>query len=75
MIYRQNQMSDDSKKYEEQQKHNVVVMMEMQDTINQLQRELSALGKQTRRPVSASASTAGIQVILILFIDIFFIDL
>ncbi|XP_060555548.1 uncharacterized protein LOC132716319 isoform X1 [Ruditapes philippinarum] len=60
-IFGQNQMSDDSKKYEEQQKHNVVVMMEMQDTINQLQRELSALGKQTRRPVSASASTAGIQ--------------
>ncbi|XP_053387320.1 uncharacterized protein LOC123542904 [Mercenaria mercenaria] len=57
----QNQMSEDSKKYEEQQKHNVVVMMEMQDTINQLQRELSALGKQTRRPMSESVSAAGAQ--------------
>lgn len=57
----QNQMSEESKKYEEQQRHNVVVMMEMQDTINQLQRELSALGKQTRRPLSESVSTAGAQ--------------
>lgn len=55
-------MSEESKKYEEQQRHNVVVMMEMQDTINQLQRELSALGKQTRRPTSESMSAAGAQV-------------
>ena len=50
-------MSEDAKRYEEQQRHNMVVMMEMQDTINQLQRELSALGKQGRRPISESAST------------------
>ena len=34
-------------------------MMEMQDTINDLQRELSALGKTARRPVSDGVSTPG----------------
>ena len=37
-------MSEDAKKYEDQQQRNMVAMMEMQDTINHLQRELSALG-------------------------------
>ncbi|XP_052240245.1 myosin-11-like [Dreissena polymorpha] len=54
----QNHMADESKKYEEQQQRNMVAMMEMQDTINHLQRELSALGKQSRRPASESISTA-----------------
>ncbi|KAL4216430.1 hypothetical protein ACF0H5_024155 [Mactra antiquata] len=57
----QNQMADDGKKYEDQQRHNVVVMMEMQDTINQLQRELSSLGKQNRQATSGSASALGNQ--------------
>lgn len=30
-------------------RHNTVVMMEMQDTINELQRELTALGKASSR--------------------------
>ena len=34
-------------------------MMEMQDTINDLQRELSALGKTARRPLSDGVSTPG----------------
>lgn len=34
-------------------------MMEMQDTINELQRELSALGKSTRKTRSASSSLHG----------------
>ena len=52
-------MSEDAKKYEEQLRHNQVVMMEMQDTITELQRELSALGKTPRRPMSDSVSTPG----------------
>ena len=35
----------ESKKHEEQIRHNTVVMMEMQDTINELQRELGNLGR------------------------------
>jgi len=41
-------MSEDAKKYEDQQQRNMVAMMEMQDTINHLQRELSALGMCSR---------------------------
>ncbi|XP_052786896.1 myosin-10-like isoform X9 [Mya arenaria] len=58
----QTQMSEDAKRYEEQQQRNVVAMMEMQDTINHLQRELSALGKQGNRPMSESVSTAAQQL-------------
>ena len=38
-------------------RHNTVVMMEMQDTINELQRELTALGKAAGqdRPSSEGA--------------------
>ncbi|KAK6184648.1 hypothetical protein SNE40_007080 [Patella caerulea] len=41
-------IDETSKKHEEQMRHNTVVMMEMQDTINGLQRELSTLGKAPR---------------------------
>ncbi|XP_055955543.1 myosin-11 isoform X3 [Patella vulgata] len=41
-------LDETSKKHEEQLRHNTVVMMEMQDTINGLQRELSTLGKAPR---------------------------
>ncbi|WAR30176.1 hypothetical protein MAR_003744 [Mya arenaria] len=58
----QRSMSEDAKRYEEQQQRNVVAMMEMQDTINHLQRELSALGKQGNRPMSESVSTAAQQL-------------
>ena len=57
--YRQGQLSEEAKTYEEQLRHNTVVMMEMQDTINELQRELSALGKTPRRPLSENMSTPG----------------
>ena len=37
--------------------------MEMQDTINELQRELSAIGKSSaRKPRSAASSAAGLAV-------------
>ena len=52
-------MSEEARKYEEQLRHNTVVMMEMQDTINELQRELSALGKTARQPLSDEVSTPG----------------
>jgi len=56
-------MHDDSKKYEEQNQRNMASMLEMQDTINQLQRELSVLGKQSRRsPSEMGMSTAPQQV-------------
>ncbi|XP_041355858.1 uncharacterized protein LOC121373345 isoform X2 [Gigantopelta aegis] len=42
------QFEEESRKHEEQLRHNTVVMMEMQDTINELQRELSALGSKRR---------------------------
>ncbi|XP_067653461.1 putative leucine-rich repeat-containing protein DDB_G0290503 [Haliotis asinina] len=48
------QFEEDSKKHEEQLRHNTVVMMEMQDTINDLQRELSTLGKSAKRSRSAT---------------------
>ncbi|XP_076439302.1 uncharacterized protein LOC143278152 isoform X3 [Babylonia areolata] len=54
--YLQQKQMDDAQKYEEQIRHNTVVMMEMQDTINELQRELSAIGKAATKPRSASAS-------------------
>ena len=57
--FRQGQMSEEARKYEEQLRHNTVVMMEMQDTINELQRELSALGKTARQPLSDEVSTPG----------------
>ena len=41
----QSQFEVESKKHEEQIRHNTVVMMEMQDTINELQRELGNLGR------------------------------
>uniref|UniRef100_K1QX36 Uncharacterized protein n=1 Tax=Magallana gigas TaxID=29159 RepID=K1QX36_MAGGI len=41
----QQQLNEESRKHEEQMKHNTVVMMEIQDTINELHRELTALGK------------------------------
>lgn len=41
----QKQFEVESKKHEEQIRHNTVVMMEMQDTINELQRELGNLGR------------------------------
>ncbi|CAC5411819.1 unnamed protein product [Mytilus coruscus] len=41
----QKQFEGESKKHEEQIRHNTVVMMEMQDTINELQRELGNLGR------------------------------
>ncbi|KAK3609983.1 hypothetical protein CHS0354_011824 [Potamilus streckersoni] len=53
------QLEEESRKHETQMRHNTVVMMEMQDTINQLQRELSTLGKSARRPPSDMASTPG----------------
>ena len=44
-------------------RHNTVVMMEMQDTINELQRELSALGKSSARKArSATSSALGLAV-------------
>ncbi|KAL8591259.1 hypothetical protein ACOMHN_017583 [Nucella lapillus] len=53
----QVQLEEESKKHEDQLRHNTVVMMEMQDTINDLQRELSAIGKASKKPRSpASAS-------------------
>ncbi|PVD36226.1 hypothetical protein C0Q70_03202 [Pomacea canaliculata] len=52
----QQQLQEDSRKHEEQLRHNTVVMMEMQDTINELQRELSTLGKTTKKSRSASSS-------------------
>ncbi|XP_052692641.1 uncharacterized protein LOC128170920 isoform X9 [Crassostrea angulata] len=45
----QQQLNEESRKHEEQMRHNTVVMMEMQDTINELQRELTALGKASSR--------------------------
>ncbi|XP_048251262.1 myosin-9-like isoform X4 [Haliotis rufescens] len=48
------QFEEESKKHEEQLRHNTVVMMEMQDTINDLQRELSTLGKTAKRSRSAT---------------------
>ncbi|XP_048750682.2 myosin heavy chain, striated muscle-like isoform X3 [Ostrea edulis] len=45
----QLQLNEESKKHEEQMRHNTVVMMEMQDTINDLQRELNALGRASGR--------------------------
>ncbi|XP_025084149.1 uncharacterized protein LOC112558131 isoform X11 [Pomacea canaliculata] len=55
-ILLQQQLQEDSRKHEEQLRHNTVVMMEMQDTINELQRELSTLGKTTKKSRSASSS-------------------
>ena len=44
-------------------RHNTVVMMEMQDTINELQRELSAIGKSSARKArSATSSALGLAV-------------
>ncbi|KAK7096389.1 hypothetical protein V1264_005690 [Littorina saxatilis] len=54
----QTQLEQESKKHEDQLRHNTVVMMEMQDTINELQRELSAIGKSSGKPRS-DASSAG----------------
>lgn len=56
-------MIDESKRYEEQNQRNMVAMMEMQDTINHLQRELSALSKQPK-PLSTEGgvTTAPVQV-------------
>ncbi|XP_078329129.1 uncharacterized protein LOC111112655 isoform X1 [Crassostrea virginica] len=53
----QHQLNEESRKHEEQMRHNTVVMMEMQDTINELQRELTALGKAAGqdRPSSEGA--------------------
>ena len=48
-FYRQSQFEVESKKHEEQIRHNTVVMMEMQDTINELQRELGNLGRSASR--------------------------
>ncbi|XP_063437052.1 uncharacterized protein LOC134718457 isoform X3 [Mytilus trossulus] len=45
----QKQFEGESKKHEEQIRHNTVVMMEMQDTINELQRELGNLGRSASR--------------------------
>lgn len=68
---RQNQMLEDGRKYEEQNQRNMVAMMEMQDTINSLQRELSQLGKQSKRPPSEPAlSTAPAQVSRVSFIEV-----
>ncbi|KAL3884703.1 hypothetical protein ACJMK2_024815 [Sinanodonta woodiana] len=53
------QLEEESRKHETQMRHNTVVMMEMQDTINELQRELSTLGKSARRPTSDMTSTPG----------------
>merc|ERR1719422_3014613 len=54
------QLEDDNKTHEDQLQRNTVVMMEMQDTINELQRELSALGKTAKRNKS-SLSSRGMQ--------------
>ncbi|XP_060075166.1 uncharacterized protein LOC132554861 [Ylistrum balloti] len=57
----QHQLSSDTRKHEEQLRHNTVVMMEMQDTINDLQRELSNLGRSSSRlrPQSDTTSPHG----------------
>ncbi|XP_061170471.1 myosin-10-like isoform X3 [Saccostrea echinata] len=56
----QQQLNEESKKHEEQMRHNTVVMMEMQDTINELQRELNALGRVSgqERPPSDGVQQA-----------------
>ncbi|KAL5020532.1 hypothetical protein ScPMuIL_003424 [Solemya velum] len=51
----QQTMEGENKKHEEQLRHNTVVMMEMQDTINELQRELAALGHTNRRASSTGS--------------------
>lgn len=56
----QTQLEDEMKRHEEQLRHNTVVMMEMQDTINELQRELSTLGK-AKKPRSAASSALGVK--------------
>ncbi|XP_033725875.1 myosin-6-like isoform X4 [Pecten maximus] len=57
----QHQLTSDTRKHEEQIRHNTVVMMEMQDTINELQRELSNLGRSSSRlrPQSDTTSPHG----------------
>ncbi|KAK3739366.1 hypothetical protein RRG08_043921 [Elysia crispata] len=53
------QLEDNGKQHQEQLQRNTVVMMEMQDTINELQRELSALGKSAKQTKSRLSSARG----------------
>ncbi|GFR68389.1 centrosome-associated protein CEP250-like isoform X1 [Elysia marginata] len=53
------QLEDNGKQHQEQLQRNTVVMMEMQDTINGLQRELSALGKTAKQSKSRLSSARG----------------
>ncbi|XP_021373672.1 uncharacterized protein LOC110463415 isoform X3 [Mizuhopecten yessoensis] len=57
----QHQLTGETRKHDEQLRHNTVVMMEMQDTINDLQRELSNLGRSSSRlrPQSDTTSPHG----------------
>ncbi|XP_069102583.1 myosin-2 heavy chain-like isoform X3 [Argopecten irradians] len=65
----QLQLTTDTRKHEEQLRHNTVVMMEMQDTINDLQRELSNLGRSSSRlrPQSDTTSPHGTNDSAIMF--------
>ncbi|RUS70177.1 hypothetical protein EGW08_022061, partial [Elysia chlorotica] len=53
------QLESNGKEHQEQLQRNTVVMMEMQDTINELQRELSALGKNAKQSKSRLSSARG----------------
>ncbi|XP_064645330.1 uncharacterized protein LOC135498802 isoform X2 [Lineus longissimus] len=52
-------MGSQKEQYEEKLNHNTVVMMEMQDTINGLRREMSTIGIQTRTPSAAPLQPVG----------------
>ncbi|XP_059162688.1 uncharacterized protein LOC131946064 isoform X2 [Physella acuta] len=58
----QQQLEEDRRNHQEQIQHNTVVMMEMQETINDLQRELSSLEKSPMRTKSALSNGRGANV-------------
>ena len=49
--FRLQQLRDETQRRDEQLNHNTVVMMEMQDTIHNLQRELSLADHKIQQPL------------------------
>ncbi|CAH1790319.1 unnamed protein product [Owenia fusiformis] len=52
----EKRLEEQRRRYEEQNSHNTVLMMEMQDTINQLQREISTIDKERQDQKEATSS-------------------
>ena len=57
MWFRLQQLRDETQRRDEQLNHNTVVMMEMQDTIHNLQRELSLVDHKQQQQQQATYSS------------------